>query len=318
MKTVFVINPKAGQGKVTEKLIDSIKKITEENGFDTEIYTTKAVGDAEVFVKNYCNTNGPARFIACGGDGTLCEVANGIMGCDGAQAGVIPMGTGNDFCRNFSDHCDFFNVEAQITSEAEKCDIIRYTTALDGKTIVRYGVNMFNIGFDCNVADMTTNMKKKPFVSGHMAYLLSIFVTLIKKKGANLKIELDGKTVHSGPLLLCALANGVFCGGGVKSNPRASLHDGMIDINIVRNVTRTKFITLLPHYIKGNHINLEGIDHIITTTKSKKVTITPIEGKMRICVDGEIADATKIEFEVVNSAFSFVVPDKKTSKVYAK
>ena len=63
MKTVFVVNPKAGQGKGVEKLISSIKTVTEENGFDTEIYITKAIGDAEAFVREYCNINGPAGLL---------------------------------------------------------------------------------------------------------------------------------------------------------------------------------------------------------------------------------------------------------------
>ncbi len=85
---------------------------------------------------------------------------------------------------------------------------------------------MFNIGFDCNVADMTANMKKKPFISGSLAYLLSIFVMLIKKKGAKLLIELDGEKKYCGPLLT-SLANGSYCGGGIKSNPLVSIKDGI-------------------------------------------------------------------------------------------
>ena len=315
MKTVFVINPKAGQGKGVEKLINSIKNITKENGFDTEIYITKAISDAETFVKEYCNAKGPARFIACGGDGTLNEVINGTMGCHDAEVGILPMGTGNDFCRNFDTDCDFYDIKAQITGDAEKCDIIRYTTTLGGKTLVRYGVNMFNIGFDCNVADMSADMKKKPLVSGSMAYFLSIFVTLIKKKGANLKIELDGKTVHKGPLLLTSIANGVFCGGGIKSNPTASLYDGRFDINIINDIRRIKILNVLPHYMKGTHMEkIKNVEKIITNTKGKLLTITPVEGKMRICVDGEITDAGKTEFEVLNSAFNFVVPSLKAVK----
>lgn len=314
MKTVFVINPKAGQGKGVDKLIDSIKKITEEYSFDTEIYVTKSVGDAEVFVKDYCKAKGAARFIACGGDGTLNEVLNGIIGCDAAEAGVLPMGTGNDFCRNFDTHCDFYDIKAQIMGQTVKCDAIKYSTVLEGKTIIKYGINMFNIGFDCNVADMSSSMKQKPFVSGSMAYFLSILVMLIKKKGANLKIELDGKTMHNGPLLLNAIANGTFCGGGIKSNPRASLHDGMLDVNIVSDISRIGIFNLLPRYMKGTHINMKNIENIIHMSKCKKITITPKDGKMRICVDGEITDAGKTEFEAVHNAFSFVVPSVKTEK----
>lgn len=314
MKTIFVINPKAGQGKGIDKLVDAIKRTTEENKFDTETYLTKSIGDAEAFVKEYCSTNGPARFIACGGDGTLNEVVNGAIGCDGAEVGVLPMGTGNDFCRNF-DECDFKNITAQITGDAVKCDAIRYTTVWDGRKITKYGINMYNIGFDCNVADMTANMKKKPFVSGHLAYLLSIFVTLIKKKGATLKIELDGKTIHDGPLLMISIANGIFCGGGIKSNPKASVFDGTLDANIIHNISRIKVLQVLPHYMKGTHMEkIKNVDQIITAITGKKITLTPPHGKMRMCVDGEIADASKTEFEIVNQAFSFVKPCLNTTR----
>ena len=77
MKTVFIINPMAGQGKSIEKFISSIKETAEKLKADIEIYITKAVGDATSFVHSYCEKNGAARFIACGGDGTLGEVVNG-------------------------------------------------------------------------------------------------------------------------------------------------------------------------------------------------------------------------------------------------
>ena len=97
MKTVFIVNPKAGQGKDTEKFIADIKRIADKLNLDTEIYRTKAVGDATVFVRDYCEKYGVARFIACGGDGTLGEVVNGAIEHNEAEVGIIPLGTGNDF-----------------------------------------------------------------------------------------------------------------------------------------------------------------------------------------------------------------------------
>lgn len=309
MKTVFVVNPKAGSGKNTEKLVESINKLT-----DAEIYFTKSAGDGERFVKQYCEQNGTARFIACGGDGTLNEVLNGAINYEGTQIGVIPMGTGNDFCRNFEAAGDFSDVKAQLCGNSVKCDAIRYRTISDGKQKNGYCVNMFNIGFDCNVADMTAAVKKKPFISGSIAYLISIFVILIKKKGANIKVELDGKEYHSGQLLLTSVANGSYCGGGIKSNPLASVHDGMINANIVYNISRLNFLTKLPYYMKGTHINIPGIEKIIFSTKCRKMTITPIDKVMRLCVDGEIINAEKTEFEIVPAAFDFVIPAKKINE----
>ena len=300
MDTIFIINPKAGQGN--SGLAEKIKSTAP----DVKIYITKGVGDAEQFVRDYCRTKGGARFIACGGDGTLNEVLNGTAECENAEIGVMPGGTGNDFCRNFV--ADFMDIEAQITGETERCDAIRYTTWVDGEIKSGYCVNMFNIGFDCNVADMTAEMKKRPFISGSAAYFLSILVNLVKKKGISARIEIDGETVRDGHLLLTSVANGCYCGGGIKSNPTASVKDGFLNINVINNVSRLKFISLLPHYMKGDFPDLKDIEKVILVARCKKMVIVPKEDKIRMCVDGEIIDAGKTQFEIVHNAFNFVVP----------
>lgn len=303
-KTIFIINPCAGQGTYVDSLIDKINGLTEIN---KEIYITKFIGDATEYVKSFCEKFGMARFIACGGDGTLNEVLNGVIGFEGAEVGVIPVGTGNDFCRNFEgeDPCDILS---RVSGDGVKCDAIRYVTETENGMVEGYCANMFNIGFDCNVADLTAKMKKKPFISGSLAYLISIFVMLIGKRGANLKIEIDGKERHFGKLLLTSVANGCYCGGGIKSNPLASIRDGKININIIKNVSRLKFLRLLPYYMKGNFLKLKNIEKVIISEKCSEIAITPLDGKIRICIDGEIIDAGKTRFEICPGAFSFVVP----------
>lgn len=297
METIFIINPMAGQRK-----IENIKEKLKSLGAKT--YITKSVGDAECYVRELCQNSGTVRFIACGGDGTFNEVLNGVYGYENAQIGIVPIGTGNDFCRNFD--CDFKNIESLLDAKTVKCDAIRYTT----NGVTRYCANMFNIGFDCNVADMTAIMKKKPFISGPLAYFMSIFVMLIKKKAADLKIEIDEKCVYDGPLLLTSLANGKFCGGGIMSNPDALITDGKMSINIIKNIKRLKFLTLLPRYMKGTHMSIKNIDKIIHNQPCEKVVITPNSSSFQICCDGEIQDAGKVEFEIVKDAFNFVIPNK--------
>ncbi len=308
MKTVFIINPKAGKDKNPEELTKRIEAVASKKGADIDIYITKSPGDGTAFVKNYITEKGNARFIACGGDGTLSEVLNGMIDAPESEIGVLPLGTGNDFCRNFAGN--FSDIGALLTGSTVPCDAILYKTEKNDETKTGYCANMFNIGFDCNVADMTAVMKKKPFISGSLAYLMSIFTVLIKKKGANLAISLDGEEFHRGRLLLTSIANGCYCGGGIKSNPLASVNDGLININIVYNISRLNFLSKLPFYMKGTHIHLKGIEKIIFTGKYKKINIIPLSGSMRLCIDGEIITAGKTEFEVVPKAFSFVVPEK--------
>ena len=308
MKTIFIVNPKAGQGENINKLQGFIKKSLDGILADVQIYITKAKGDATKFVEDYCENHGPARFIACGGDGTLSEVLNGLIKCEGAEVGVIPYGTGNDFCRNFGLGCDFKDASAQIYGKTTKCDVIKYTTVYNETVKTGYCINMFNIGFDCDVADLTATLKKKPLIAGSFAYFASILISLIKKKDIDLCIELDGEEKHNGKLILTSVANGCYCGGGIKSNPLAETSDGLININIIKNVSRCRFISLLQYYMKGTFLQLHNIEKYISSHKCRHITITPNSGTMRLCVDGEIIDAGKTQFEIIHNAINFVLP----------
>ena len=312
MRTIFVINPKAGKGKGIDKLVEKIRIASEKTGIKADIYMTKAVGDGEAFAdligKETAASSETVRLIACGGDGTLNEVLNGAIIYENLTVGVVPIGTGNDFCRNFPDEGDFMDIEAQLTGKVIKCDAIRYSGVMEGKKQTRYCANMFNIGFDCNVVDLTAKLKKYPLISGSFAYLMGVAITYIKKKGAKLRVELDGKVIENGPLLLTAIANGGFCGGGVHSSPYASVTDGIMDVNVIFNVGRVDFMKKFPYYAKGTHMELSDIYHIIYAGTCSKAKVTPLDGTMRLCTDGEIVDAGAIDFEVVPEAFNLLLP----------
>ncbi len=309
MKTVFIVNPKAGQKKANETFVAEILKTAEKLGIEVEVIKTTCVGDGTRIAKECCEKFGTVRLIACGGDGTLNEVVNGTIDFPDVEIGAIPMGTGNDFCRNFQNE-GAFTIENVLLGTAQKCDLIRFDTEVEKKVRTRYCVNMFNIGFDCEVADLTGTMKQKPFISGGFAYFISIFIALVQKKGANLKISLDGEEAHNGPLLLSAISNGCFCGGGIKSNPIGSVQDGEIEINIIKNVTRTRLLTLLGSYMNGTFIHKKGIERFIETKKCKTIDLEVFSENFRISVDGEVIDGGNTKFSVVPKAFSFIVPKK--------
>lgn len=307
MKTVFIVNPNAGSGKRFNSVIEKIKKLTEAKE-NVEFYITKKALDAKEFVSGYCRSNGAARFIACGGDGTLSEILNGAIGCENVEIGVVPIGSGNDFCRNFECRESFFDLEKQISGACIDCDAIKYSTTVNGEEKSGYCANMFNVGFDCAVADTTNVLKSKTFFSGSMAYFVSIFINLIKKKTSDIEIEIDGVNRGRGELLLTSIANGCYCGGGLKTNPIALVNDGLININIVKNVSRLKFLTLLPKYINGTCLGIKNIENIISSIKCSMVKISPMNGKIRMSVDGEICDAGEVQFKIEHNAFKFVVP----------
>lgn len=300
MKNYFVINPNAGAGGTRDELCQKIKKACQARGVEYEIYITKAVGDATEFVRSVCSApaNLPARFFASGGDGTLCEVVNGAIDFDGAEIGLIPIGTGNDFARNFSDKQLFFDIDAQLDGVAVPLDVLKYND--------RYSANMINIGFDCEVVKKKEKLQQKKWLPAKLAYIFGLVITLIKKPGLRAKIFLDGREIPESDFLLSTFANGSFCGGGFHSNPLAALNDGKVDALFVRNISRIKFVSLVSSYKKGTHLVPKN-DKLLFADKASVIRFE-FPATQSISVDGEIVDCDRLTIECVKGALRFVVP----------
>lgn len=314
MKYVFIINPKSGKKDMHRKLISEIDSAAEKLGVSCEIYLTTSQGDGRDYLRQLCeNSKGSdetIRVFGCGGDGTVNEMVNGAFGYDNVEIGIIPTGTGNDYVRNYGNPKDFLNIENQILGTARTSDLIRYEAEYKGKITTGYCANMFNIGFDCNVVDMTATAKTWPLIKGSLAYLVSVGIILIKKKGADLRIEFADGRVKDGPLLLIAIANGCFCGGGVKGVPESILDDGLMDVSVVNDISRSRFMSLYPSYAKGTHLSRKAVtrDKVIEYTKEKALTVTANGESLRLCCDGEITTQKRVSFSMVEAAFRFVVP----------
>ena len=313
MKTYFFINPAAGQGKGAEQLAEEIRKAAADLQTECEIYFTEGVYDGQKRAAQIAEElNGEAaRFYACGGDGTLNEIINGVYGFDNIETGCIPTGTGNDTVRCFPEAGNFHSIREQLTGKSVPVDLIRYTGMIEGRKQTRYCINMFNIGFDCNVVELAGRLKKKPLISGSFAYLLAIVGIFVKKESIRLKITEGGHTLAEDEVLLCAIANGNYCGGGLKTSPQAELSDGFFDINIIKNISRRKFLRLFPAYITGKYLGMNGIDHILTMKRCTRIKLTPEAESFYLCADGEIQTAGEVEFEIVPSAIRFILPRKQ-------
>lgn len=313
MKHYFIINPASGQGNMTEKLIADIENAANELSLDVSIYLTKDVLDGERAAREFAQSvNGEAaRIYACGGDGTISEVVNGAVGYDNIHVGFIPIGTGNDLVRNFPEAGDFRNIKAQLEGFDSAMDLIEYSGVIDGKQTSRYCANMINIGLDCNVAELASRLKKKPLIAGSMAYLLAVGIMFIKKQTIGLRVTSGDEVLVDDDILLCAIANGSYCGGGVYSSPQSILDDGEFDINIVNNISHLDFLNLFPKYQKGTHLEMKGIDKYIKITKGNNIDLQCKTGEFFLCADGEILVCSNVHFEIAPKALKIVLPAKQ-------
>lgn len=304
MKYCFILNPAAGKGRASEQFEQTIQAICEEKQLDFEIYKTTGIGDATEYIKRTVAINEleQYRFYACGGDGTLCEVVNGVMALthtDRVAVGLIPSGTGNDFARNFTYGENMKDIVAQIGAQEQLIDLLDCG--------IMYAINMVNIGFDCEVVSKTSELKKKAWIPKKFAYIAGLICTLVRKPGMKASISKDGQPAVKKHYLLSTYANGAFCGGGFYSNPKGSLNDEMIDTLFVKNISRFKFIKLVKHYKRGTHLTPK-FEKIIQNEKLSSVDLT-FDRDTNVSIDGEIVSLRELHIKPCCQALRFLIPE---------
>ncbi|MBO4583500.1 MAG: diacylglycerol kinase family lipid kinase [Clostridia bacterium] len=299
MKHVFIINPNTVK-KLREKLVSDIKQACEAEGVEWEIYYTDAPRDAEKHTRELAETKAAIRVYACGGDGTIGEVANGAYGFPNVEVAAIPGGTGNDFVRNFAPAEAFADIRRQIRGRVGEIDLIRYND--------RFAANTINIGFDCAVVDYVERHRGWPLMNGSKSYTVAAFAEMIPMPKCSLKLTWEGQTVEQ-KLTLCSIANGRYCGGGFKSNPQALLDDGLFDVfRATEKVGRIGFLKLVGKYREGTHLEYEKMKDRLSYFQTGEMTISS-DKPFKYCVDGEVEEASELKLKVVPAALRFVIPE---------
>ncbi len=303
MKYCFIINPASGKKETKEGLPKKITESAEKKGLDVCVMITQRAGDVQEYIVSFYNANKDEdiRFYVCGGDGTVCEAVNGIMRIEDrsrVSLGVVPVGTGNDFVRNFTNSQIFFDIDAQLDAETLNIDVLQCNDF--------YSVNMINIGFDCQVVVKTASIKRRRWVPSKLAYIFGLVVTLIKKPGADMCVGTDADELEDKSLLLTTFANGSFCGGGFHSNPEASLCDGKINALFVKNISRARFLGLVGYYKKGTHL-LGKYSDIISSCKADEYHMT-FDKPTEMSVDGEIVTVDKADIRCIKGALNVLIP----------
>ena len=313
MEYVFIVNPSSGQGKHGKNLVPRIEALMKEYpDRDIKIYYTRGVKDATVLADQIAKeAKDKVTIFACGGDGTINEVANGIYGHDNAIMAVVPVGSGNDFVRALGGGTNegekFLELSAHLDAPVKKIDLIKLTWEENGVTKSHLCDNGINIGFDGNSAIKAHELKELPGVSGTGSYIMAVSQCLILKKGEDLRITVDGEELHNGPLLLATVGNGGFCGGGFESLPLADLSDGLLEVLVVNNMSRAKFVSLVPKYKNGKLLDIDPESgKLYKYCQAKKIEIEPNNGTMRFVGDGEIFETGKLTVEIIEDAINVV------------
>ncbi|TFG95295.1 MAG: diacylglycerol kinase family lipid kinase [Calditrichales bacterium] len=287
----IIVNPAASRGKcagVTQKL----ESLCKERSLDFEMVFTAKAGDATEMA--FGAKNEFECVVAVGGDGTINEVANGLIGGT-AKLGIIPVGTGNDFIRAV-------NIPHNL-ARAVKCLENLNTQKIDvGKAGERYFLNGLGIGFDAWVVQETLNIKN---LRGTAVYLYAVLKTIYTYVAPKIKISFNGTTREENLFMITA-GNGTSLGGGFKLTPNAKVDDGLLDLNIVRNLKKWEIYQNLIGVYAGNHVNLPQV----TTARTDWMRVDSEEG-FAAHVDGELLSLNlkSLDIQLLPKALEVVVAD---------
>jgi YegS/Rv2252/BmrU family lipid kinase len=294
--TRVIINPNARHG-VTSRLEDAVHGLF--SGADSEVLVTEAPGHATELARE---SAGISRVIAVGGDGTISEVINGLMGIEKEHRptlGIIPSGSGNDIARLCGIPTGLSRAFPVLQSGvARSFDV--------GRCNDRFFFSSFSVGLDALVVAKTIEYKERQHSAGLALYVRALLYTvLFNLHSIRLCIAYDDGPAAEHEVILCATTNGQTYGGGIKINPQARPDDGLLTSSNVADIRRSKLLVALPllavakqHLIKEYRVR-----------DCRTVHLSAPDGVFVIAqTDGEVFSGNDFKISIEPGALEVIVP----------
>ncbi len=304
-KTVFVVNPHAGNGS-TGKAWPQIETRAADLLGPFEICVTGGPGDATRMTRDRLLA-GADRIVCVGGDGTLNEVVNGFFDENGplrkdAVLGFLPNGTGCDFCRTIPIPT---GLEASLATLREgyihtiDLGLIRYRDHA-GRTCTRYFHNIASFGLGGEVDDRVNKTSKAcgPFITFIVATLISLFAYGKKR----IRIRVDDADERTVDVLNVAVANGRYHGGGMLVAPDAMTDDGLFDVTVIGAMSLPMVFWHLPKLYVGG---IKRIRQVSIVTGEKVAAAS--DQRVLLDIDGEQPGTLPAELEIVPGAINMIM-----------
>lgn len=288
----FVLNPAANR----ERSVRHADWIREEAGkrWDRfEIVLTNSDQSISELVREKTKTN--HLIVACGGDGTVSRVAEGIAGSRSAL-GILPTGSGNDFVKSIGlpetlPEC----MDILYAANTEFIDMIQ----ADGDTNTSC-INTFGAGLDGWANSYSATFSR---FRGKMIYLISAFKAIQSFRGTYMDLIIDGKS-YSGEYLMVTACNGKWEGGQFFVAPQADLKDGYMDLLMIKKMPVLRLISYLARFKNGPADYMKGVE----THRCKRIEIESAEILPVHCDGEELKDIKSVKLSVRQGILRVVVP----------
>ncbi len=280
----LVINPTAGNGR-GEKIGQHIVELLQKQGVQHVVYRTESAGHATWLTRQAVQASAET-VVAIGGDGTVTEIARGLYGSKCAL-GIIPAGTGNDMSRVLGIHKKPEEALRFLLNTAPR----PIDTAWVNDTIFQ---NVCGTGFDVCVLDYALPAKR--YVRGMLPYLWGVLCTIFSFHPVEVTFEVDGEAPYTKRLLLLAIANGRYFGGGIEVAPNASPNDGQFDLVTIDSMSNWRLPFQLPKLLTGRIEQIPGVSF----RRCRRVVMSAKD--MRLNMDGEVISLEKATLEILPGA----------------
>ncbi|PLR77118.1 lipid kinase [Bacillus sp. V3-13] len=280
----FIVNKAAGNGKALKVWYQIEKMLNEKNVFYSVHFTQKPTHATEL-VRELVHNEKVSVMVAVGGDGTIQEVVNGLIGTN-IPLGIIPAGSGNDFSRGLGIPLKHDRaLERMLSGKPKVIDI--------GNVNSRLFCTVAGIGFDGEVARSANGSKYKKFLNlirmGRISYIISALNVLFRYKPLDISLMIDNKLHNIPKAWLIAVANSPFYAGGLVICPEAENNDGFFDICIVQEMSKWEFLCIFPLVFKGKHTSSPSIKII----RGKELEIYS-SSPLLVHGDGEVIGQTPV------------------------
>lgn len=295
MTHLFIINPAAGSRDRTEQYRKNITEICAKHGLTYRIEVSKAPGECRRITREAAESGQEYRIYACGGDGTLNEVVSGAAGSGNVSVTCYRGGSGNDFIRIFDDPDAFSDLERLLDCREASFDLVRCNEDIS--------LNICSVGLDARIGTDVGRYKRLPLLSGFRAYAVSTVVNVIKGISEHYVVQVDGESIDGSQTMIC-VCNGRFYGGGFNPVPEADPCDGLLDVLLVKKVSRFQVPWVVGKYKNGRY---KELPHLVRHFRTDAVKIlcdkpTPIN------LDGELRIAQEVEFRIAKEKIRFFYP----------
>ena len=291
--SVVIVNPSSAGGSTGEAWPQIASDLRSQFGAFRVLFTKKR-GDAAALSAEAAR-KGAKFIIACGGDGTVSEVANGILssGKD-AELGILPSGTGGDFRRTLEIPAQS-RAAARVlsTGRTVKIDVGRISFIdHNGNEAMRYFVGVASCGMSTKVIERVKAQK--------MSFAGSLLQSAMRTEPTRLAVQLDDSHERHLVVLNLCVANARYFGGGMKIAPDAKLTDGKFDVIGVGDLSALKLFTSAPRVYMGSHLSMPEVSHAL----ARKVNVRSADRAAEVAleIDGELPGKLPATFQIIPEA----------------